>query len=153
MREQRTRGWCFTLNNYTEAELASTDDLINKGEGVRYITYGKEVGESGTPHLQGYLYFDQPTTLVKCKRLVPRAHLEPQRGSISQAIDYCHKDNDFYEFGTKPERPEEKGKRGREGLEERWKRAKEGRFEELPPENIRTYEYINAKYKPKPKKD
>ena len=121
MREQRTRGWCFTLNNYTEAELASTDDLINKGEGVRYITYGKEVGESGTPHLQGYLYFDQPTTLVKCKRLVPRAHLEPQRGSISQAIDYCHKDNDFYEFGTKPERPEEKGKRGREGLEERWK--------------------------------
>ena len=98
------------------------------------------------------MYFNQPATLVKCKRLLPRAHLEQQRGSISQAIDYCHKDNDFYEFGTRPETPEEKGKRGREGLEERWKLAKEGRFEELPPENIRTYEYINAKYKPKPKR-
>ena len=117
---------------------------------ILIVRKGSRRVRDSTP--QGYLYFNQPATLVKCKRLLPRAHLEQQRGSISQAIDYCHKDNDFYEFGTRPETPEEKGKRGREGLEERWKLAKEGRFEELPPENIRTYEYINAKYKPKPKR-
>lgn len=148
----RTRGWCFTLNNYTEAELASTDDLINKDEGIRYLSYGKEVGESGTPHLQGYIYFEHQTALPKCKRLLPRAHLEPQRGTISQAINYCHKDKDFYEFGTRPETPEEKGKRGREGIEQRWKLAKEGRFEELPPEHFKIYKAIYLEYKPKPKK-
>ena len=105
-----------------------------------------------TPHLQGYIYFEHQTALPKCKRLLPRAHLEPQRGTISQAINYCHKDKDFYEFGNRPETPEEKGKRGREGIEQRWKLAKEGRFEELPPEHFKIYKAIYLEYKPKPKK-
>ena len=51
--DNRSRGWCFTLNNYNEEEEVRALALP---EEVSYGVVGKEVGESGTPHFQGYLY-------------------------------------------------------------------------------------------------
>jgi hypothetical protein len=46
--------WCFTLNNYTTDELEFlSSSILGSGE-YNYII-GKEIGESGTPHLQGYI--------------------------------------------------------------------------------------------------
>ena len=89
------RGWVFTLNNYTQDEY----DALSRLE-PEYIVYGKEVGESGTPHLQGFLHFANPRIMPK--KLIPRAHWEPLRGTPKQASDYCKKDGDFYEHGTLP---------------------------------------------------
>lgn len=59
----RTRAWCFTLNNYSEKEYETI-----KGVSCRYIVVGKEVGDSGTPHLQGYIEFDNPRVMAGVKK-------------------------------------------------------------------------------------
>lgn len=137
----RSYGWCFTLNNYTnrdEFDIVSIECM--------YLIFGREVGESGTPHLQGFIQFAAPgKTLAAMKKLIPKAHFEATKGSIDQNIAYCSKDGDFTERGTKPMSQEKKAACGKASLEERWALAKEGRFEELPPEQIKTYEYIHRK--------
>lgn len=98
----RTRSWCFTLNNYTDEDLLRCK-LVGEMSGTTYIVFGKEVGESGTPHLQGYVWFKSPRKLPAVKALIgERAHFEPRKGTHAQAADYCKKDGDFQEFGRAP---------------------------------------------------
>lgn len=94
----RGRSWCVTLNNYTQAEF---DKLKQLFPDQRYYVLGKEVSASGTPHIQGYLEFENQHTLRALRRESPRAHFEPRRGLPSQAADYCKKDGDFEESGTR----------------------------------------------------
>lgn len=96
----KSRDWCFTLNNYSDSEIEKIEELqvITK-----YLIYGKEVGKSGTPHLQGYIYFDNARTFSKIKKLLPeRSHIEKTQGTPLQASDYCKKDNLYVEFGELP---------------------------------------------------
>lgn len=127
---QSTR-WCFTINNYTEDEYHTTFNTQ-----CRYIIIGKEVGNSNTRHLQGYVVFEKNKRLAAVKKLFPRAHLEIARGSNRAAADYCKKEGSFEERGILPLDPKENGDRGREVEMERWKRAREasaeGCFEDVP---------------------
>lgn len=95
----RSRRWVFTLNNYTCEEEKS---LSLGGERIKYITWGRERGESGTPHLQGFVQFKAPTSLRQVKEISERAHWEIARGNNDQAITYCHKDGDYFEWGDRP---------------------------------------------------
>lgn len=91
----RSRNQCFTLNNYTSEEVSVLEELD-----VKYIVFGYEVGENGTPHLQGYLEFENARALGGVKKIVgDRAHLEQRRGTAKQAVDYCKKDGEFFEKG------------------------------------------------------
>lgn len=137
-----SRGWVFTLNNYSEEEEVRALALP---EEVKYGVIGKEVGESGTPHFQGYIYFKTEKSLKQVREIFDRAHWEISKGSIDEASDYCKKDGDFFEFGDKPMSNKRKGDAGKQSIEERWDLAKRGKFEELPPEMIKTYEYIYRK--------
>jgi hypothetical protein len=116
----------------------------------KYIVIGKEVGESGTPHLQGYIYFEALKSLAVLKRLNDKAHWEPARGTAQENYAYCTKEGNFEERGVIPATQEEKGKRAAVQISQRWELAKKAKFEELPPENIRTYEYIYRKYRERP---
>lgn len=139
----RSRGYCFTINNYTPADIA-----VCEATPCRYIIFGREIGESGTPHLQGLIYFDNQKTLSAVKKCFhATAHLEPMRGTLEQAVAYCRKeDPEPYERGEKPMTQKEKGDAGKLSSEERWALAKDGNFEMLPPESIKTYEYIYRKF-------
>lgn len=93
---RRTRGYCFTLNNYTER-----DEEVLKEVDCQYITWGRETAPStGTKHLQGYVHFATEKT-ARAVRLTmgPRVHIEMRMGTIQQAVDYCQKDGDFFEKG------------------------------------------------------
>lgn len=91
----RLRNICFTLNNWSDDQYKS---LINLD--VKYIVIGKEVGESGTPHLQGYVEFNNSTSFKSIQKKFFKAHIEMRHGSPKQASDYCKKDDkDFFEKG------------------------------------------------------
>ena len=94
-----TRHWVFTLNNYEEND--------EKGAWLpdsEYWVIGKEVGESGTPHLQGYVVFMDRLRLAQIQKFHPtckRCHWEEQStfATPKQASDYCKKEGDFLEHG------------------------------------------------------
>jgi len=88
--------WGFTLNNYTDDEIVLLN--LRFKTLAKYATVGKEVGEEGTPHLQGYVEFKKkvrPRTAVG----IPRIHWgdkdgKPARGSREDNDAYCTKDGD-----------------------------------------------------------
>lgn len=95
----RARRWVFTLNNYTEEECDKIS-AIN----CRYLIYGYEEGENGTPHLQGYIVFDNAKSFNRLKNMMPRAHIEPAGGTHQENYNYCTKqDKQPYEKGELPE--------------------------------------------------
>lgn len=83
----RIRSYVFTLNNYTDDEVAK----LQSGD-YTYIVFGKEVGESGTPHLQGFVHFENAKTMSAVHKLAgwKRSALKPAEKPLS-AIDYCKK--------------------------------------------------------------
>jgi len=91
----RSRAWCFTMNNYTDEDITNVKALDST-----YLIIGKETGESGTPHLQGYVELPHGKTLTALKKRLPKFHLEGRKGTPAQASDYCKKDGDFEEQGT-----------------------------------------------------
>jgi hypothetical protein len=96
----RAKHWTFTLNNYNEASITKLLSLEDEGL-VAYLCFGKEVGESGTPHLQGFVSFKEKQTLRACTTHLGQAHFEVAR-NVPKSIAYCKKDGDFTEYGQLP---------------------------------------------------
>lgn len=95
----------FTLNNYTPAEVYDLR-LLGDADSTKYLVFGREVGSSGTPHLQGFVIWTQTRSAGWVKRqLGRRCHVEVARGTSYQAAQYCKKENDFEEFGQVPSTP------------------------------------------------
>jgi len=82
---KRGRDWVFTENNYPG--LLDCETIPD----ARYVVYQEEVGENGTPHLQGFIQFMSARTLGQVTAALPGAHVEPRRGTLEQAIDYSKK--------------------------------------------------------------
>jgi len=93
----RSRGWCFTINNDTYADI---DEVLLLN--CTYLVFGFEEGEEGTNHIQGYVHFANARTMLQVKAMLTRAHLEVARGSAHDNYKYCTKEGDFYEFGEIP---------------------------------------------------
>ena len=96
---------------------------------VKYLIFGFEVGDQGTPHLQGYLILKLASRLAAMKKIHSTAHWEVAKGSTDQNYEYCTKSGKFFENGVKPV---EKGM----GEKRRWDDAKlaamEGRIDDVP---------------------
>lgn len=104
----RRSNWCFTLNNYTPEDVDRLSVLTND---IAYIVFGKEVGESGTPHLQGTVCFKVRKSFEQAKAFIgSTAHIESTK-FLKQSIEYCKKEGDWSEFGTVPERKQGGGAR------------------------------------------
>ena len=86
------RYFCFTINNPSSDDDKQLDNLCSN-DNVRYLCYGREMGESKTPHYQGYVEFLKPQRFSWIKKRLARAHLEPKKGSRTQARDYCFKED------------------------------------------------------------
>ena len=94
--------WCFTWNNYPSDWKSVVDPKIQKIKGSKF-GIGKEVGESGTPHLQGWVEFGtkiRPLSLG----LPSQIHWEKMRGTIEDSVTYCSKDGEYY-TNVKVQRP------------------------------------------------
>lgn len=83
------RAFTFTLNNYTEDDY---NYLYNMD--TRYIIIGRESAPTtGTPHLQGYLYFKNQRTLSSLKKEFPTCHWEIAHADTEYNRKYCKKGN------------------------------------------------------------
>lgn len=120
--------WCFTINNWTEDEK---DRLLAWAS--QYLVVGEEVGENGTPHLQGFVVFSGQKRLSGVKKLSDRAHWEIARGTSEQAASYCKKDRKFVEVGQCPKTA---AQAAGDAEITRWEiardAAKRGAFDEIP---------------------
>jgi len=118
MEANKYRAWVFTLNNYTHEDELKVQQLK-----CRYIIYGHEVGENGTPHLQGYVYFDNRIRRSSLSKFMPRAYLSPANGDLAANQVYCSKGGDVFEKGIPPMSQETKSKKGGLARAESYKRV------------------------------
>lgn len=104
----RARGFCFTLNNPDQHNFGDPDKLLHRAKkyGCSFIKFALEIGEEGTPHYQGFLYYNNQRVMTRvAKKLFKgKAHLEIMRGNDFQNEQYISKDpiEGPYEWGTKP---------------------------------------------------
>lgn len=102
-RSKEVKKFCFTYNNYTPENV---DKLTNSLNTLGNWVFGYEVGESGTPHLQGYINLKGKkslSSLIKCVG-IKEIHFEVCKGSEKHNIDYCTEDGNWVSnFVTKPE--------------------------------------------------
>lgn len=112
---KRVRGYCFTVNNYTDDDIVEIFCTYHNGVGdtvysktdCTYIIYGFEVAPTtGTPHLQGYIHFSQPKSMKYVINLIQRASLKEAKATgdkFHKRWDYCKKSGDYVEYGTPPQ--------------------------------------------------
>jgi len=93
----RSRGWCLTLNNYSEGQYKKCIEWFT--ENCEYACIGREVGENGTPHLQMCCEFKHMKSFQWMKKTFKKSHIEQRKGTKQEASDYCKKDGDFFEIG------------------------------------------------------
>lgn len=104
----RSRNYCYTLNNYVQDDVERLLHAYDDQKDVKYHVVGNETGDSGTPHIQGFIQFNDSKTFSAAKgwftRVLShtRTHLEPMRGTPFQATEYCKKEGDWQEFGIAP---------------------------------------------------
>lgn len=122
-----SRQWCFTINNYQQSDIEIIAEWPHK-----YIIYGKESGESGTPHLQGYAVFNTMQRLSGVKKLHNKAHWEMAKGNSEQNVAYCSKQGDFTELGDRPKTKRQLGEAEAERWEAARKAAKAGDIDDVP---------------------
>lgn len=98
---QQSKYYVFTVNNPTDDEKSDFAALLESlPPSITYIVIGKEIGESGTPHYQGYVEFKRKKRLNGAKNIISRrGHFEARRGTAQEASDYCKKDGNFIERG------------------------------------------------------
>lgn len=92
--------WCGTFNNY---ELSDYDSLVLKFKtSCNKWIIGKEIGESGTPHLQMYIECKKPIRPIEFFG-IKKIHWEKRKGSTEQNRVYCSKEGDYISMGFKEE--------------------------------------------------
>lgn len=104
----RIRGFVFTLNNYTEEEYQQLLEIAHLHS--KKFIFGKEFAPStGTPHIQGYIYWNNGKTIKASRDLLPKriANHEPAKGTPKQNYIYCSKEGNFdtnMEYQTVPDK-------------------------------------------------
>lgn len=89
----------FTVNNYTDEIITRIEDSVVSN--CSYLVFGKEVGDNGTPHLQGFLKLKSKLTCIQVKNLFGcNPHIEPAKASDDVNKTYCTKQGDYKEYGT-----------------------------------------------------
>lgn len=78
--------WDVTINNYTNDDIVLLNSWIDQ---VNSMVVSKEVGDSGTPHLQGRITFRRAYRLTALKKLHGTAHWEATKATHDSL--YCMK--------------------------------------------------------------
>lgn len=104
----KSRRFCFTIHNYTLAELKRFHSLAESLKEHRYISYGLEIApDRKTRHIQGYIELNSAQRFTflhnyfnfKRNKKVLKFHIEIANGTAEDNKKYTSKDGDHFEFG------------------------------------------------------
>lgn len=85
----------MTVNNYTDDDEEQIKSFCIE-ENVKYAIFGKEIGENGTRHLQGFVHLHRKVRLNTIKKNISKTgHFEIARGTDDENQEYCKKDGDL----------------------------------------------------------
>jgi len=103
-----------------------------------------------TPHLQGYIRFENAMRFESVRSLLMDNHVEEMYSDTGAAIRYAQKEGDFEEFGKRPLDQKAKGKAGADMWKGVWEAAREGKLEDIPEKirftHIKQIEHIHQRY-------
>lgn len=102
------QAFCFTHNNYTQDDVDYYKEQFDKGY-FRYMVFGEEIAPStGTPHLQGFVWTNSPTSLTNIKRKFRNWAGIPGKDKGPDHWEwYCQKEDvDAFESGVRPTQEE-----------------------------------------------
>lgn len=141
------KNWCCTIYPDSFENVPECYEIVQAiGEDSKYAIFGKEICPTTKRiHLQGYVMFKQRIRFTALKKkYYPTIHWEGARGTTSQNVEYCSKE-DFapMEFGERP-KFEDNGQRE----QERWKLAREAAIAgnmAVIPDQIFVAHYKNVK--------
>lgn len=123
--EKKTRMYLLTINNPTEEEVDTIEELHDDDLVVDLIGQYEKGEKEGTLHIQLLINWKNPRTFNGVKKLFPRAHIEPAKHLV-KAAKYCWKDD------TRVEDKPTWRKIGSKSLEREWhKRTREQEQEEV----------------------
>lgn len=92
-----SKRWCFTYNNYSDINISSIVPIFEDNCDIYF--FQKEVGESGTAHLQGYCEFKKKVRPLSIfDKEIFKIHWEKAKGDLNSNIDYCGKSNWCFEY-------------------------------------------------------
>lgn len=100
-RPSGSKRWTFTWNNYPDDWLAPLAPIFQGSEWIG----GYEVGESGTPHIQGYIEFPTKVRPIGYRGAPKEIHWgdkdgKPAKGTRAQNVAYCIKEGDVVKEST-----------------------------------------------------
>lgn len=85
-----SKRWCFTLNNYTDEECSSIVPIIQEYCDKSIVSY--EIGEQGTPHLQGFLSFKEKKRPLSVFSFTNRISWRVAKGDDLSQVTYISKE-------------------------------------------------------------
>lgn len=120
----KSRAYVFTLNNYTLEDEKYLQDVLQ----CQYIVYGREVAPTtGTPHLQGYVYFANPRGFEAIRKL-RKWSIQVAKADALKNGEYTKKGDDWFEKGDRPLTQKEKGDCERNRYKRAYELALEGDY-------------------------
>jgi len=142
----QSRRFCFTINNPSVADAEAVYGLASKAV---YLIAGDEVGEQGTPHIQGYVVFDKNYRLSKLSKLLSRAYITVARGTSEENQKYCKKGEKYEEYGDCPKDERFSKSKNDDIWAEALALARQGKVSDIRPDlqirYLRNFERIAAK--------
>lgn len=96
-----SKRWCLTKNNYSETDRETMETMFLKNK-ILYIL-GYEIGEEGTPHIQGYIEAKAKIRPIEKLKLPFSCHWSAARSDRKVNLKYCSKDNDYVTNFDMPE--------------------------------------------------
>lgn len=129
----KVKSYCFTVQNPTQEKETLLHQVLEKH--AQYYVFGRETAPTtGTPHLQGYVYFKSQKTLSAVIKLRFADHYEQCKGSPASNILYCKKEKNATEWGIPPKTAEEAGQMEKDRWTLALVNARKRKFEEIPPD-------------------
>lgn len=93
--KNKYRAYVFTIPNYDEEDIDLLQKLYDDKMPNTFVV-GKEIAPTtGTPHLQGYIYFLNQHYPKSLLRYIHKGFIDQARGSPQQNIEYCSKSGDM----------------------------------------------------------